>query len=154
MQSVLTPLLPRGSLGIETGPSWNVFVDCGVKYGLFLVLSGQGLRLYCLLELLNQHKNTCPDLPPAKVTFYKKTVLISSLPPCLWTPSGRFLCWPQGNRFLVTKTQQNGFQSAQHLLSPRTKSIFQAGAKGWKSSRSEGIYIWTEKDLEGRRWSF
>lgn len=57
-----------------------------------------------------------------------------------------------GSGFLVTKTQQSGFQSAEYLLSPRTKSNFQAGAEGWKTSRSEGIDICAKKDLESRKW--
>lgn len=147
MQGVLTSPLSHGFLRLETGPNWNILMDCGVKHGLFLVLYG-------LLELLNQHKNTFPDLAPTEVAFYKERVLISCPPPCLWPPSGRFLCWPQGNSFLVTKTQQNGFQPAQCLLSPRTKSSSLAGAEGWKTSRSERIDIWTKKGLEGRKWSF
>lgn len=35
MQGVLTSPLPRVFFRIETGPNWNVFMDCGVNMAYF-----------------------------------------------------------------------------------------------------------------------
>lgn len=69
------------------------------------------------------------------MTFYKETVLISFPPPCLWPPSGRFLCWPQGNRFLVTEIEQNGFQSVQHLLVSQNQEQLSGCCKGLENQQ-------------------